>query len=686
MMFANRLVRVTMFLQLAFLWGSHPSVALDEANVKRILERPIIGSETTLAETQLFTERRVPRMPGVSSADEWTRVATAIRTEVLDNVVYRGEAARWRELETDVQRLEKLDEHPSYTITKLKYEAVPGMWIPALLYEPKELTGKVPVILNVNGHDRADGKAADYKQIRCINQAKRGMIALNVEWVGMGQLNLPGMSHYAMNQLDLCGTSGMAPFYLSMKRGLDVLLEHPHADPRRVGVAGLSGGGWQTVFISALDTRVTLSNPVAGYSSFITRARHFKDLGDSEQTPNDLAVFADYTHLTAMIAPRAGLLTYNQTDNCCFEATYALEPLIEAARPIYKLFGQDRRLQSHVNVDPGTHNFGQDNRQALYAMIRDHFFAGDASFQVTEIECEAELKTKSELTITIPEDNATFNSLAIQLAKSLPRAPGLPRELSAAKQWQRRGRTELNEIIRSDLARYGVVSLEQDSFTREGVLVRYWRIKVGSEWTVPVTEITPPGAVATTMVINDDGRANSAALVSQLIAEKQRVLAVDPFYFGESKVSQRDFLFAFMIATVGHRPLGVQANQVAAVARWSQEHMPDHQVTVMAIGARTSLIALVAVAIELEAIAGVELHGSLGSLKETIENNQLANQTPEVFCFGLLEQFDVLQLAALAAPRPVVFHDPSPRVHAELKPLSKWYQAFGRDHDPLKTE
>ena len=33
-------------------------------------------------------------------------------------------------------------------------------------------------------------------------------------------------------------------------------------------------------------------------------AQHFKDLGDSEQTPCDLATLVDYTHLTAMRAPR----------------------------------------------------------------------------------------------------------------------------------------------------------------------------------------------------------------------------------------------------------------------------------------------------------------------------------------------------------------------------------------------
>ena len=80
---------------------------------------------------------------------------------------------------------------------------------------------------------------------------------------------------------------------------------------------------WQTIFISSLDTRVTLTNPVAGYSSFRTRIKHFKDLGDSEQTPCDLARYADYTHLTAMMAPRPTLLTFNAKDECCFEAGYA---------------------------------------------------------------------------------------------------------------------------------------------------------------------------------------------------------------------------------------------------------------------------------------------------------------------------------------------------------------------------
>ena len=84
--------------------------------------------------------------------------------------------------------LDTLEGGPGYRIKKLRYEALPGLWVPALLYEPETLEGKVPAVLNVNGHD-SKGKSADYKQIRCINQAKRGMLALNIEWLGMGQLH-----------------------------------------------------------------------------------------------------------------------------------------------------------------------------------------------------------------------------------------------------------------------------------------------------------------------------------------------------------------------------------------------------------------------------------------------------------------------------------------------------------------
>ena len=154
---------------------------------------------------------------------------------------------------------------------------------------------------------------------------------------------------------------------------------------------------------------------------FLTRARHFKDLGDSEQTPNDLATVADYTHLTAMMAGRAALLTFNAKDNCCFAADHALEPLRSAAGPIFDLYGQANHLRAHINYDPGTHNYERDNREAFYRFMGDMFFPGDATWNATEIPSAAEVKTNTVLNVELPADNLDFNQLAKRLSRDLPR-------------------------------------------------------------------------------------------------------------------------------------------------------------------------------------------------------------------------------------------------------------------------
>jgi hypothetical protein len=104
-------------------------------------------------------------------------------------------------------------------------------------------------------------------------------------------------------------------------------------------------------------------------------------------------------------------------------------------------------------------------------------------------------------------------------------------------------------------------------------------------------------------------------------------------------------------------------------------------VTVIAVGPRSSLFALVAAALEEKAVAGVELTGTYGSLKQVLEQNMGVNQSPELFTFGLLEAFDLRQIAALVAPRPVALPGASDRARQELAPLKEWYKMLGRDWD-----
>jgi len=661
-----------------------PGESVRAADVSELLARPIIDPELSADEIREFTQSRILPMPDVKSVAAWEDYAERMRKETLERVVFRGEAARWREYKGSVEWLETLDGGPGYHIRKLRYEALPGLWIPAVLYEPDTLEGKVPVIMNVNGHD-AKGKSTPYKQLRCINQVKRGMIALNVEWLGMGQLRGDDYVHYRMNQIDLCGTSGLAPFYLSMERGLDLLLEHKHADPDRVAVAGLSGGGWQTIIISSLDPRVTLSNPVAGYSSFYTRADEPSDLGDSEQTPVDLATTTDYAQLTALRAPRPTLLTYNAEDNCCFKAEHALPPLIEAAQPIFALYGKESRLRSHVNHDPGTHNFDLDNRQQFYRMLGDFFYPEHAEFDAAEIPSDDELLTFEQLEVDVPSDNASFHSLAVSLMENLPQDAALPNDAAAAKRWRDRRTRALRDVVRA--RKYHVQAIRNGGEVADGVNATFWRLRIGGDWTVPAVELAKEGAddnSPTVVVVSENGRKSLSKDVERLLDGNHRVLALDPFYFGESKIKGRDFLMGLLLSAVGDRPLGVQTSQLASIARWLKHERPGSPVIVRSSGPRSSLFVLIAAALEQQAIDRIELSGSFGSLKEIIEQNKSVQEAPELFCFGLLEQFDILQLAALCAPRPLRFVDPSDRVAREQAPLNAWYALHKSKHAPLE--
>lgn len=617
--------------------GPAPEIRSQDLGLHEILATPILTRNQPEIEAKVFTSLRVPAVRVPSSRDQWEAIASETRRRVFDEVVFRGEARAWRAARTRVEWLETIPGGAGYRIKKLRYEAIPGLWIPALLYEPEGLDGKTPVVINVNGHDRSSGKAAEYKQIRCINQAKRGLLALNVEWVGMGQLDTPGFSHYKMNQLDLVGTSGVAIHYLAQSRAIDLMLDHPNADPDRVAVTGLSGGGWQTIFISSLDKRVAMANPVAGYSSFVTRAQFpSSDLGDSEQTPSDLAANADYTHLTALLAPRPTLLTNNAHDTCCFRAEYALGPLLRAARPAFELYGRPDSLRHHVNVDPG-HNYAQDNREAFYRMLRDSFFNGSAGFPAVEIEVSAEMKTAAELQVPLPLENLDFHKIARALAEGAPSRT-------------RRERQDLQALTKTP--RYSVHSKEVGASAEGRLKATRWHLRMDNDWTVPAVEIERDAPRSTVILVADGGRENSSGEAREHLKRGSRVIALDPFNFGESRIATKDWLWSLLIASLGERPLGVQAGQVAATARWARERH-GHAVEIHAVGPRTSLSALIAAALEPDAILGLQMDESFRSLREVIERDLDARQAPELFCFGLLQAFELADIRALVAPRPV---------------------------------
>ena len=188
---------------------------------------------------------------------------------------------------------------------------------------------------------------------------------------------------------------------------------------------------------------------------------------------------------------------------------------------------------------------------------------------------------------------------------------------------------------------------------KDGTSIHRWKLRMGEAWSVPAVELSRAGAKGTVIVVHDGGRKAAADAVTKVLSDGKRVLAIDPFYFGESKIEQRDYLFALLMLTTGDRPLGLQASQIAAAARWIGEKYKGEEVSLIATGGRSTTFALIAAALE-PAIAQVGLNQPLTSLREVIEKDWTMEKTPEMFCFGLLAEFDLKEIEAMVAPRKVV--------------------------------
>src|SRR5687767_3249997 len=73
------------------------------ANLQPLLSRKILTPDLPLTEVQAYCENRIKLMPEIKSAAEWEQKATQIREDVLENVVFRGQARAWREAKCKVE-------------------------------------------------------------------------------------------------------------------------------------------------------------------------------------------------------------------------------------------------------------------------------------------------------------------------------------------------------------------------------------------------------------------------------------------------------------------------------------------------------------------------------------------------------------------------------------------------------
>lgn len=151
--------------------------------------------------------------------------------------------------------------------------------------------------------------------------------------------------YLGVRQLNWAGTTWAGINFGDDSRCVDYLLSRPEVDPNRIGCTGLSGGGWRTNVLAALDTRIKASVSVGWMTT-----------GDYQQLYNvagAIGTFAllpgvwnrmDIPDLIGMAAPCATMVVVGTEDHLFPpEGVRAANQQIQAA---YKWSGHPENFKS----------------------------------------------------------------------------------------------------------------------------------------------------------------------------------------------------------------------------------------------------------------------------------------------------------------------------------------------------
>lgn len=620
-------------------------------SITETLAGPTAASAITEYQLQQYLMDRIPALPQTTTAQQWTAEEARLREHILNDVAFHGWPRAWIEVPPHFEPAGVIETGHGYRILKYRYEIVPGFISTALLYEPENLRGRAPAVLNLLGHEPG-GIAVEYEQKRCINLAKRGIVALNLSWMEFGELSQPENAHDYAADLDLVGSNALGLFYLSMRRGLDFLAASPEVDPSRIGVTGLSGGGWQTVLLSALDPRVAVSVEVAGVGSRESNLTHPKDTYEIEEDAPDLMQGFDYPEFIAMRAPHPTLLVHNAVDSCCFRAPLVKPYLYDNVKPFFAMYGAGGNLAWHMNVDPGVHNYQIDNRTQAYRFFTEHFHMPVAD---SEIFSDAEIHTAQELAVGVPAGNQTVLGLAKSFAGQIHRDP-VPAEGAERGRWAQTKREQLTSVVRyHEVSVARALRMENSKGVNfQSLLYRFDQSNGISAYGMWFKEDHSPDAEPITVVLNDDGYKAAAQQVYDNLSSGHDVLALDLLFTGVSRPDTSDSSdWEVLVDSSGERCLGLEAAQLLSVVQWLHSENEGREVQLQTKGIRSQVVALIAAALNPGAFSRLVTEGGMHSLGWLLDKPVPFRAAPDLFCLDLYKDFDINSLGALAAPLKV---------------------------------
>ena len=367
-------------------------------------------------------DERDQKMATLKTREDWENKKQEV------NRIYRDIVGTFPEktpLNAKVTGVLKRDD---FKVEKIIFESMPGFHVTGSLFIPNKLKGKHPAILYVSGHTELAYKAPNYQHV-IINLVKKGFVVFAIDPVGQGErfqyfdpetgksaVGGPTSEHsYPGLQCFLAGESINKYFIWDGIRAIDYLQTRKEVDSNRIGITGRSGGGTQSVFISAFDERIKASAP-ENYVTSHRRLLQTRGPQDGEQNYYHwLANGVALEDLLIMRMPKPLLLVTTTRD------IFSIQGVREVYEEIsngYQALGSPENL-TMVEDDAG-HSPTKNNNEATYSFFRKHLdFPGDVQDEEVTLFEVSELMVTSSGQVSTSIEGESVYSLNKELANEL---------------------------------------------------------------------------------------------------------------------------------------------------------------------------------------------------------------------------------------------------------------------------
>ncbi len=243
-----------------------------------------------------------------------------------------------------------------YTVKNIAIETLPGLYVCGSLYEPLKVKGKIPAVLSPNGHF-AGGRYRSDEQYRCAMLARMGAMVFSYDLLGWGE------SRLQVKEEDHYTSTAMIVQALNSFRIIDYLSSLKNTDTARIGITGASGGGSQTMLITALSDRIKVSVPVVMLSCYFSG-------GCPCETGYPVHLCENGTNnaeIAAMAAPRPQLVISDGTD----WTDHVPEIEFPYLQKVYRYYNAASQVKN-VHLPAEEHNYGLSKRKAMYEFLAEH--------------------------------------------------------------------------------------------------------------------------------------------------------------------------------------------------------------------------------------------------------------------------------------------------------------------------